>query len=209
MVKGKKISSLPAGVPAEAKNDFKDLAATLREVLKGQLVRIENLMVRQFRWPLDRWQELFLVHPVLFPFASRLVWGLYDGGRLRATFRALEDRTLTNAADEPFALPDGNAIAATIGIVHPLELSTDDRKAWAMHMADYNVQSPFLQLERPVVYPTAEEKPLKMSSKHKNTDLNAMTFKGRAERLGWHAARCATAAASRVTARVSLAPEQT
>ena len=184
LVKGKTIVSLPAGIPAEAKNECKELAVTLREVLKGQLVRIENLMVRQFRWPLDRWQELFLVHPVLFPFAARLVWGIYEGGQLQATFRALEDRTLTNAADEAVALPANNA-NATIGIVHPLELSTEDRRAWAMHLTDYNVQSPFLQLERPVVYPTAEEKAVKMSSNYKNTDLNAMTFKGRAERLGW------------------------
>ena len=186
LAKGKKIASLPSSVPADVKTEFKDLGATLREVLKGQLVRIENLMVRQFRWPLDRWQELFLTHPVLFPFAARLVWGVYGrDGQLQATFRALEDRTLTNAADEAVTLPGGKANAATIGIVHPLELSADDRQAWAVHMADYNVQSPFLQLERPVVYPTAEEKPLKMSSKYKNTDLNAMTFKGRAERLGW------------------------
>ena len=185
LVKGKSIGSLPSGIPTEVKNEYKDLAAMLREVLKGQLVRIENLMVRQFRWPLGRWQELFLVHPVLFPFAARLVWGIYDGGRLQATFRALEDRTLTNAADEAVTLPAGKANAATIGIVHPLELSAENRQRWAVHLADYNVQSPFLQLERPVVYPTAEEKAVKMSSKYKNTDLNAMTFKGRAERLGW------------------------
>ena len=41
----------------------------------------------------------------------------------------------------------GRAAAATqtrtIGIVHPLELSAEDRQAWAVHLADYNVQSPF------------------------------------------------------------------
>lgn len=186
LVKGKKIASLPAGVPTESKSEFKDLAATLREVFKGQLARIENLMVRQFRWPLDRWQELFLTHPVLFPFAARLVWGIYSsGGELQATFRALEDRTLTNELDEGVELPAGKATGTTIGIVHPLELSADKRQAWAVHLADYNVQSPFLQLERPVVYPASDEKPMKMSSKYNDTELNAMTFKGRAERLGW------------------------
>ena len=113
LAKGKKIASLPSSVPADVKTEFKDLGATLREVLKGQLVRIENLMVRQFRWPLDRWQELFLTHPVLFPFAARLVWGVYGrDGQLQATFRALEDRTLTNAADEAVTLPGGKANAA-------------------------------------------------------------------------------------------------
>ena len=32
------------------------------------------------------------------------------------------------------------------GIVHPLELSAEKRRAWAVHLADYEVQSPFMQL---------------------------------------------------------------
>ena len=153
LAKGKKIASLPSWVPAEVKNEFKDLAATLREVLKGQLVRIENLMVRQFRWPLGRWQELFLVHPVLFPFAARLVWGLYEGGQLRATFRALEDRTLTNAADEAVELPAATQAPRRSASSIPWSFQPSERQAWAVHLADYNIQSPLLQLERPVVYP--------------------------------------------------------
>ena len=185
LVKGKKIASLPAGMPAEAKNELKDLGTTLREVQKGQLVRIENLMVRQFRWPVARWRELFLAHPVLFPFAARLVWGLYGDGRLLATFRALEDRTLTNQQDESVDLPADAVAGESVGIVHPLELSAEQRQAWAVHLADYNVQSPFLQLERPVVRPATEEQGVKLSSKYKDAELNGMTFKGRAERLGW------------------------
>ncbi len=186
LAKGKRIASLPAGIPAEVNSEFKDLAVTLREVLKGQLARIENLMVRQFRWLVGRWRELFLAHPVLFPFAVRLAWGLYGSdGRLLATFRALEDRTLTNAEDENVDLPADKAAGGTVGIVHPLELPAELRQAWAVHLADYNVQSPFLQLERPVVRPADEEKAVKISSKYKDTELNGMTFKGRAERLGW------------------------
>jgi hypothetical protein len=41
-------------------------------------------------------------------------------------------------------------------------------------------------MERPVVYPAADEKELKFSSKFAGTDLNGLMFKGRAERLGWH-----------------------
>ncbi len=185
LVKGKRLSSLPASIPADIKGEFKDLAATLREVHKGQLGRIENLMVRQFRWPLQRWNELFLVHPVLFPFTTRLVWGVYKQGKLQTTFRALEDRTLTNATDEAVTLPDSAAAGITIGIVHPLELSADERRAWAVHWADYAVQSPFSQLERPVVRVTEAEQSIRLSAKYDNTELNAMTFRGRAERMGW------------------------
>ncbi|MCY2968099.1 MAG: DUF4132 domain-containing protein, partial [Planctomycetota bacterium] len=181
--KGKKIASLPASAGAEVKEEFKELGATLREVLKGQLTRLENLMVRQFRWPVSRWEELFLHHPVLFPFAARLAWGAYDStGKLVATFRALEDHTLTNETDDAVELPSGDA---TVGILHPLELTPEQRGAWRGHFADYGVETPFLQMERPVVFPTDEQKGIKFSSQFSGTQLNAMTFRGRAERLGW------------------------
>ena len=186
LVKNKKINSLPGGISASVKNEFKDLGATLREVLKGQLLRLENLMVRQYRWPLARWREMYLVHPILFPFATRLVWGLYGGnGALKAMFRALEDRTLTNERDEPVELPVDER-TATIGIVHPLEITEEQRRAWLTHLADYNVEVPFRQMERPVVFPAADERDLKVSAKFAGTDLNGLTFKSRAEKLGWH-----------------------
>jgi hypothetical protein len=187
LVKAKKLGTLPGGISAAVKTEFKDLGATLREVLKGQVPRLENLMVRQYRWPVSRWRELYLAHPLLFPFTTSLVWGLYGAdGKLQTLFRALEDRTLTNEKDEAVELPTETGHPATIGIVHPLELSAEQRQAWTMHLADYNIEPPFLQMQRPVVYPAADEKDVKYSSKFAGTELNAMTFKGRAEKLGWH-----------------------
>jgi hypothetical protein len=182
LAKSKKIGSLPAWVPAEVKNEFKDLAATIKEVVKGQLVRLENLMVRQFRWPVARWRELYLAHPLLLPFAQQLIWGAYDAnGKLVTAYRALEDHSLTSELDEPVNLPDD----VQIGLVHPLELNPAARQAWATHLADYQVEAPILQLERPVIYPAPEDAALKQSSKFERTEVGGMTFKGRAERLGW------------------------
>lgn len=183
--KGKKIASLPSGIPATVKAELKDLGAALREVLKGQLSRLENLMVRQYRWPVSRWRDLYLVHPVLFPFAARLVWAVYGAdGKPQALFRALEDRTLTNERDETVELPAKDD-AARIGIVHPLELSLDQRQAWLTHLADYGVEPVFPQMDRPVIFIPADDCGLRFSSKYTGTELNGMTFKGRAERLGW------------------------
>ena len=178
----KKVSKLPDSVSAELKNEFKELSAGLKEAVKSQLLRMETLMVRQFRWPATRWQELYLQHPLLLPFAQRLVWGTYDStGKLSGTFRALEDQSLTNSVDEPFAIP----AEALVGIVHPLELGVETRQAWLKHLADYDIVPPFAQLERPVVTVKPEQKPLKFGKEVAGTSLNAMTFKGRAERLGW------------------------
>ena len=139
-------------------------------------------MVRQFHWPVTRWQELYLQHPLLLPFAQRLVWGAYDSaGKVTATFRALEDQSLTDAADEAVGLPSD----CQVGIVHPLELSRDARQAWLKHLADYDVMPPFAQMERPVVTVKPDQANVKYGKDVADTKLNGLTFKGRAERLGW------------------------
>jgi hypothetical protein len=180
---GKAIASLPKSLPKEVLTEFKEMGATLREVAKAQKLRLENLMVRQHRWPVARWRGLFLDHPVLFgPFATRLAWGHYDvSGALTGTFRALEDRTLTDAADEAFELPEGGSV----GIVHPLELDDEVLAAWRTHLADYEVAPPFPQLDRPVIRASDEQRDVRMSRELAGTGLNALTFRGRAEKLGW------------------------
>jgi len=178
----KKVAKLPDSVGAPVKTEFKELAAGLKEAVKSQLLRMETLMVRQFRWPAVRWQELYLQHPLLFPFAQLLVWGAYSAdGKLSGTFRALEDRTLTDASDTAFVLPQH----CFVGIVHPLELTESSRQAWLTHLADYDVAPPFPQLERPAVTVQETEIPTLFGQSVAGTKLNGMTFKGRAERLGW------------------------
>lgn len=178
----KKVAKLPESAPTELKTEFKEISASLKEAVKSQLLRMETLMVRQFRWPAARWRELYVGHPLLLPFAQRLVWGAYQAdGKLVATFRALEDHTLTDAGDEAFTLlPD-----CMVGVVHPLELSLPDRQGWLKHLADYDVVPPFAQLERSVVTVKPEQQKTTFGTEVAETELNAMTFKGRAERLGW------------------------
>ncbi len=182
MATKKKVAKLPDSAPAEVKAEFKELSAGLKEAVKSQLLRMETLMVRQFCWPVARWEELYLQHPLLLPFAQRLVWGAYDkSGKLIGTFRTLEDHSLTDAADTAFALPRD----CGVGVVHPLELAPETRQAWLKHLADYDVIPPFAQLERPVVTVKPGQEKTQFGSEVAGTELNAMTFKGRAERLGW------------------------
>jgi len=178
----KKVAKLPDSASADLKAEFKELSASLKEAVKSQLLRMETLMVRQFRWPRARWEELYLQHPLLLPFAQRLVWGAYDKtGKLLGTFRALEDRSLTDAEDEPYSLPSD----CDMGIVHPLELTAEIRQTWLKHLADYDIVPPFAQLERSVVTVKDEQAKTKFGNEVANTEINAMTFKGRAEKLGW------------------------
>jgi len=179
---GKVMSKFPSGVSAEIHSEFKTLAGTLKEAVKAQLLRIETLLVRQFRWPTQRWRELYLAHPLLRPFTQRLVWGWRDAdGQLRHTFRALEDSSLTDVEDHTVALPKDGSVS----LVHPLDLSDEARAAWLRHLADYEIVPPFSQLDRPVVRATPENAVLKFGRQVHGTDVNAMTFRSRAEKLGW------------------------
>lgn len=180
--KKKTVSSLPKTTPKEISEELKEIKESLKEVVKGQLLRIENMLVRQYRWPVDRWTELYQRHPVLRPFTVRLVWGHYEeNGKLDSTFRALEDGSLTDLEDETVKLPK----TGNIGIVHPLELSEKERNAWRQHLLEFEITQPFPQLERSVIVPKPEEKTQNLSIKWNGVQLNAMTFKGRAEKLGW------------------------
>lgn len=179
---GKKIAKLPSAAAAALQAEFKELAATLKEAVKAQLLRVETLLVRQFRWPAARWRELYQAHPLLRPFTERLVWSWRgDDGRISHTFRALDDGSLTDAKDNAVVLPEGG----TIALVHPLELDEVERGAWLKHLADYDVMPPFSQLDRPVVQVREEERGTRFGKSVAGTQVNAMSFRGRAEKLGW------------------------
>jgi hypothetical protein len=178
---GKKVASIPKAAPAELQVEFKGLGKLLTEVAKAQAARLERLMVRQYRWPAARWRELFQQQPVLFPFSVRLVWGAYDENRkLLATFRALPDRSMTDNNDEPYELN-----AALVGIVHPLELTAEDRDAWRSHLSDYEIEQPFLQIERQVVTVSEDLKDRVAFEGLQGAELNAFAFRGKVEKSGW------------------------
>ncbi len=52
--KNKAVSSLPRSAAKEVLDQLKNETAILKDVSKGQKAHIENLMVRQHRWPVDR-----------------------------------------------------------------------------------------------------------------------------------------------------------
>ncbi len=176
------LASLPSGVSKEVKDDIKNLSAQLRHTMKAQLLRHARMLVQQRRWDAKVWGDLYSKHPMLKPFAVRLVWGHYGkDAKLTRIFRFLDDGSLTDAQDTSLDLLK----TGQIGIVHPLELTEEQRAAWRSHLTDHEIDSPVPQMDRAVIRVKDAERSLRQIRLAAGTKLNGMTFKGRAERLGW------------------------
>jgi hypothetical protein len=134
---------------------FADLRKDAKTVGKRQAERLERAMVAGRRWPTERWRQLFIDHPLAIHFARRLVFAAFDAsGKLVASFRVAEDRSLADSSDDAFELPEE---VASIGIAHPLELGTTLTARWGDVLTDYEILQPFAQLSRPVFEATEDE----------------------------------------------------
>jgi hypothetical protein len=142
------------------KKDAKTLAAL-------QILRLELAMGNARRWHAQDFETFLVHHPLLGHLVRRLVWGVFDGDALTATFRVAEDRSYADRADEAFSLAatachpvaDQPAVRhrERVGVVHRLQLSDEDAAAWATVFRDYALAQPFEQLTREVFRLTPEE----------------------------------------------------
>src|SRR5262249_18841003 len=137
---GKLISSPPrrnAGDdPAKVEETAREWALMKKQVnetVKVQVRRLERAMLSKRRWSALEFDHLLVRHPFLFNLVRLLLWGNYDTGRtLLAAFRVTEDRTYADVNDTMVA-----QASAAVGIVHPLELTDEERGKWGEVFSDY------------------------------------------------------------------------
>lgn len=138
----------------QAEARWKALKKDAKAVAALQVLRLELGMCAQRRWSVEVFRRFFVEHPLLVHVVRRLVWGVYGAdGVLGTTFRVAEDRSLADANDALFELPED----ARVGLPHPLELDAATAAAWGQVLSDYQLLQPFAQLGRPTFSPTSEE----------------------------------------------------
>lgn len=155
---GKPVSALPTPTdPAEAedakaaKKALSDARKELKETTASQTQRLYAAMCEGRTWTPPDFNAFLLRHPIMGRLLQRLVLlGLDGEGRAAGSFRALDDGTFSDASD---AGVDPHAFAA-VSIAHRATLGADAAAAWAAHLADYEVQPLFEQLDRPVLAAT-------------------------------------------------------
>jgi hypothetical protein len=152
---GKVVKSLPQvsegpdkESAAEAKKALSNAKKELKQVHEFQARRLYEALCVGRRWQLADWRRFLLEHPIVGRLVQRLVWlGLDAQGEIVASFRPLEDLSLTDSGDNAV----DPASFAAVQLAHRSLFTAEQSEAWKQHLADYKVEPLFNQLDRPVL----------------------------------------------------------
>ena len=171
-----------AELATQALVDWKLLKKQIRETIKIQIVRLEQAMTNQRRWQWQEFADLLANHPFMIHLVQRIIWAGYDADdNLVNTFRLAEDRTYADAEDEEISTQG----LATVGIIHPIHLTSKQRSAWGETLSDYEIIPPFPQINREVYTITPEEADTLEITRFKDITIPGVTLLRTMESLGW------------------------
>ena len=180
----KKTKTPPKGTEKALQDEFKSIAKEVRDIVRSQSGRMEQYLVTQRKWTKTDWNSFFLGNPIMFVYALKLVWGVYDKeGNLQLSFRVQDDMTFIDAEYEELELPENEDIK--IGMVHPISLEEDLKNQWAQMLEEEGMELLFAQMKRPVLFLSESEKALKMTDKFNEMALDGKGFRGQIEKWGW------------------------
>lgn len=154
----------------------------LKTVAASQKQRLELALSSGRMWKKEDWVELFTKKPVMHPFAIGLIWGIYKEETLTGSFRYMEDGSFNTVDEEELELPED----AVIGLIHPIELSKEERDAWKEQLEDYEIIQPVEQLDRTVYLISEEEAGQKAVERFEGVILNDLSLIGKMQALGWY-----------------------
>lgn len=150
---GRRLTSLPkpnskddATRAAEAREAWKLAKNQIAQTARSLAARFETAMISGETWSVAEFNEYFRRHPLARHVVRRLLWTAQLGGT-SALFRVAEDDTLADCNDAPLDL---RSDATHIRPVHPLELASNVLETWQRLFAEYQILSPFPQLDRPI-----------------------------------------------------------
>jgi hypothetical protein len=190
---GKLKSELPRPTAAEgspkaeaALAEWKLLKKQAREIFGVQTERFERAMVSRRRWTVQEFEALILRHPLLIHMAQRILWAGYDGaGDRRRVFRVTEDRTYADV-DEKICTLEG---VESVGVIHPVHLSLEERARWGEIFSDYELIAPFPQLGRRIHLLLPEEAEARGITRFSGRATPIVVFLGILKKQHWTAIR--------------------
>ena len=186
---GKKVKNLPAPgkkddetKAAAAYDTFKQMKKQLKTTVSSQKARLEYALSAKREWSVEAWTNLFVKNPLMHQFAIGLIWGVYEGSKLIHSFRYMEDGTFNTQDEEEFTLPE----QARISLVHPIELTDEEKAAWREQLSDYEITQPVRQLDREIYNVTKEEADHRSMVRFGGCIVNDRALNGKLTGLGWY-----------------------
>jgi hypothetical protein len=153
--------SIPTNAPKELKTEFKEIEKEVRDIVKSQSDRLERYMLEERRWPATVWHDFFFMNPIMFIYALKLVWGVFDkDGKLLDIFYCSEDTSLYNRFDEEIHVNEDHFV----GIIHPIYLSDNELQAWKDKVYDLQLSTIFPIFERQIYNIADNEKELNLTN---------------------------------------------
>lgn len=186
---GKSVQGLPSSVaPADAESlkEAKGLLSTARkevkQVVEFQTRRLYEGLCVEREWPVEDFDRYLLRHPLMGRLVQRLIWIALDAdGKLIASFRPMEDLSLTDAQDGAVTLEG----AVRARLAHRTALNEADQAAWIAHLADYEVAPLFEQLRRPAATLGPDEALSTEIIDRKGYMIETFKLRGAATKLGY------------------------
>jgi Domain of unknown function (DUF4132) len=152
---GKALKSVPANVKDEHAELLQDLNRSLKEMdgqIAAQRSRLERQLISEGTCSFEQWKPLYLDHPLVSHFATRIIWEFEDGGETRTAI--------------PF---QGNLVdwgrhavqpspQARVRMWHPIRSDVQTILSWRCWLEDHQIRQPFKQAHREVYLLTDAER---------------------------------------------------
>lgn len=179
----KQLKAIPAAADAALKEEFKAIAKEVRDVVKSQSPRMEYYLIVQRRWSFAAWQAFFLDNPVMFIYATKLVWAVYANEHtIETTFTCNEDSSLIDVNHDEVSIPE----EAMIGMVHPTQLAPAVLQQWQQFLFDEKVDQVFPQLDRKIPDLSAINLHTTILHQYEGRHMQTGSIRSTLERYGWH-----------------------
>ena len=179
--KDKVIKSPGKGLAGKQKEALEALRDEVDSATRTLRTNLEYYMVGGRRWAADKWKAFFLANPLAKAFARSLVWNAFPARGDSVAFRIDDNSALLDRDSRPVTL----AKDTQVSLVHPLDLDANARAAWQAILDEQNLAPPFAQMTRSTFSPKDDDRTKTMCFEFENKELEGLTFKSRAERLGW------------------------
>ena len=186
---GKTVKNLPAPGKTDdeekanaAYSEFKLMKKQIKTTVTAQKARLEAALSALRCWSADAWRALFVGNPIMHQFAMSLIWGVYEDGKLQATFRYMEDGSFNTVDEEEYQLPDD----AQIGLAHPVELDSETLDGWKQQLEDYEITQSIPQLDRPVYHMEPGTEQARSLERFGGKMLNGLSLSGKLQGFGWY-----------------------